>query len=638
MLSEFTAAAASARHAAAFDTRTPGRWIVSHLRCYPVVVVLAVLCQLVSWALFASMPVMIGRAAQVVIDGLGSRELLLAALRLLGVMAGNAAALITAMACAASLGHRLQRDARDELYRGLLGKSQTFHNRQRIGDLVARATDDTRMVNEMINPGLVYLTDLPIGFVVTLTYVLLIDPVLAIVPALYGLAFVAAVRDHMRRVGPALAEQRTQYGRLAAVAEEVITGIEVVKATVREAWERRRFQHAAGLFRDLVVRQGRIEALNVALLAFGILTALALLHGIVVLHAGRIELSGLIAFVGLMALFRNPSNKATMVFSQMRNGIAGARRILAMLTASTELDQNTGGHEAAMGGAIAFERVSFCYHRGQTVLADVDLRIAAGEMVALVGQTGSTPVSAVTGHIELRNVRFHYKAGEGVFDDFSLTVHPGETLALVGHTGSGKSSITKLVARFYEFQGGEILVDGRDIRSLDLASYRSHLGFVTQAPFLFNGSVLDNIRYGRGDADDADWIGTLPDGLATEVTERGRNLSMGQRQLVALSRVLLQNPAVLILDEATASIDPLTEAQVQEGMDELLRERTAIVIAHRLSTIKRADRIVVLRAGAIIEQGTHERLLRAGGHYAKLYNAYFRHQSLEYIQTAPGST
>ena len=205
------------------------------------------------------------------------------------------------------------------------------------------------------------------------------------------------------------------------------------------------------------------------------------------------------------------------------------------------------------------------------------------------------------------------------------------------------------MARFYEFQGGEILVDGHDIRSLDLASYRSHLGFVTQVPFLFNGSVLDNIRYGRGDAGDAtvaataarvgsgDWIGTLPDGLATEVTERGRNLSMGQRQLIALSRVLLQDPAVLILDEATASIDPLTEALVQEGMDELLRERTAIVIAHRLSTIKRADRIVVLRAGEIIEQGTHERLLRAGGHYAELYNAYFRHQSLEYVQTAPGS-
>ena len=163
MASEFTAAAASAPRATHFDTRSPGRWIVSHLRCYPVVFVLAIVLQLTSWSLFASMPVMIGRAAQVVIDGLGSRELLLAALRLLGVMAGNSAALIGVMACAASLGHRLQRDARDELYRGLLGKSQTFHNRQRIGDLVARATDDTRLVNEMINPALVYLTDLPIG-------------------------------------------------------------------------------------------------------------------------------------------------------------------------------------------------------------------------------------------------------------------------------------------------------------------------------------------------------------------------------------------------------------------------------------------------------------------------------------------
>ena len=188
------------------------------------------------------------------IDGLGSRELLLAAGALLGVMLANAAALLSVMICSATLGHRLERDARDELYRSLLGKSQTFHNRQRTGDLVARATDDTRLVNEMINPGIVYLTDLPIGFVVTLTYVALIAPRLAVVPALYGLAFTAAVRDHMRRGSPALAEQRTWYGRLAAVAEEVITGIEVVKATVREAWERQRFHRAAGVFRDLLDR------------------------------------------------------------------------------------------------------------------------------------------------------------------------------------------------------------------------------------------------------------------------------------------------------------------------------------------------------------------------------------------------
>ena len=281
------------------------------------------------------------------------------------------------------------------------------------------------------------------------------------------------------------------------------------------------------------------------------------------------------------------------------------------------------------------------------------LGLAAGERVfALldaepqVTQTGARAVPALAGAIELRKVGFHYKEGETVFDDFSFSVAPGETVALVGHTGCGKSSITKLVARFYEFQTGDILIDGHDVRSLDLASYRSHIGFVTQVPILFNGSVLDNIRYGKNDASDrevtaaahrvgdGDWIATLPDGLATAVAERGRNLSLGQRQLIALSRVLLQEPAIIILDEATASVDPFTEALIQEGLDELLDDRTAIVIAHRLSTIKQADRIVVLRTGRIIEEGSHQQLLDAGGHYAELYNTYFRHQSLEYVQAA----
>jgi len=265
-----------------------------------------------------------------------------------------------------------------------------------------------------------------------------------------------------------------------------------------------------------------------------------------------------------------------------------------------------------------------------------------------VNQTGAEPVAELSGAIELRNVTFHYKEGEQVFEDFSLSVRPGETLALVGHTGSGKSSITKLVARFYEYQGGKTLVDGRDVRSLDLASFRSHLGFVTQVPFLFNGSVLDNVRYGRSDASDeevtaaanrvgdGDWIATLPDGLATTVAERGRNLSLGQRQLVALARVLLKGPEIVILDEATASVDPLTEALIQEGLDELLRDRTAIVIAHRLSTIQHADRIIVLEQGEIIESGTHDSLMAGGGHYATLYDSYFRHQSLEYIERMAG--
>ena len=248
------------------------------------------------------------------------------------------------------------------------------------------------------------------------------------------------------------------------------------------------------------------------------------------------------------------------------------------------------------------------------------------------------------GAISFEQVSFAYKPGEPVLQDFNLHIRAGETLALVGHTGSGKSSIAKLIARFYEFQGGRITIDGVDIRALDLAAYRSRLGIVTQTPFLFGGTIRENIRYGRPTASDeevlaaanhiggGDWIASLPQGLDSEVGKRGGRLSMGQRQIVALARVLLQNPAIIILDEATASVDPLTEALIQEGVETILAGRTSIVIAHRLSTVRSADRIVVLRKGMIIEEGNHDLLMTRGGYYAELYNTYFRHQSLAYIE------
>jgi len=219
-------------------------------------------------------------------------------------------------------------------------------------------------------------------------------------------------------------------------------------------------------------------------------------------------------------------------------------------------------------------------------------------------------VPLLEGEIRFENLNFRYSEDEPVLIDFDLHICPGETIALVGHTGAGKSSIANLIARFYEFQSGEILVDGRDIRSFNLTQFRSQLGIVS----IGNGEWLDN----------------LPQGLETQVGERGSLLSMGQRQLVTLMRVLVQRPVIFILDEATASIDPFTEWQIQQALNLILENTTSILIAHRLSTVKAADRIIVLDHGKMIEEGDHDGLLAQGGHYASLYNTYFRHQSIDY--------
>ncbi len=259
-----------------------------------------------------------------------------------------------------------------------------------------------------------------------------------------------------------------------------------------------------------------------------------------------------------------------------------------------------------------------------------------------VVQTDKRDVPVLKGNIHFDDIYFRYTDNEPILNGFNLLIQPGETLALVGHTGAGKSSIAKLIARFYEFQQGRLLIDGQDIRTFDLAQYRRQLGIVSQVPFLFSGTVAENIRYAVPNASendilkmareigDGEWLETLPNGIYTEVGERGARLSMGQRQLVALMRVLLQKPAIFILDEATASIDPFTEWQIQQALNLILKKSTSILIAHRLSTVKAADRIVVMEKGSIIEEGNHKGLLEQGGHYATLYNTYFRHQSLDY--------
>ena len=586
MISEFTAAG-SAPAGRPFDTRSPWRWLASHLRRHPLLLGGAALFSIVGWALFGLGPVMVGRVAQVVLDGQGAAALLTAALLVLAVLMGDSLFALANSLCAVTLGHRLERDARDELYRNLLGKSQTFHNRQRVGDLVARATDDTRHLNQMIHPGLLFTSDMVLGFAAPLVYISLLDPRLLLVPALYAASFAVTVRAYVRRLGPVLMDQRIQYGRVTATAEEAVSGIEVVKAAVRETWERKRFHAAAGIFRDLFVRQGRIEALYLPMLLYGAAIALALLHGIALLRAGRLELSQLIALVGLMNLLRIPTFMSAFTFSMVQNGIAGARRILHVLAAATELDQNAGGHRAAVRGAIAFEGVSFGYRPNQRVLADLEVRIAAGETVAIVGQTGS-----------------------------------------------GKTTLTQLVNRTYDPGAGRITIDGVDLREWNLTSLRSQVANIEQDVFLFSRTVAENIAFARPGASRAeieaaaraaaahDFINAFRDGYDTAIGERGVTLSGGQRQRLALARAFLKDPRILILDDSTSAIDSATEDEIQRALRTVQQGRTTLIITHRLSQIRWADRILVLAGGRLAAAGSHDELLASSTVYRRIFSHY----------------
>jgi ATP-binding cassette subfamily B protein len=489
---------------------------------------------------------------------------------------------------------------RADAFQASVRHDMSFFDEFQSGRIISRITSDTeefsqvvQLVTDLISQVLLVLLLLVALFLVswqlTLTLLALTPLVL-----LLALGFRRIARYVTQRGFRALAE-------VNAAIQEAVTGISVAKNFRQEAAIYDAFSKVNRQSYDVNLRRGFVLSNLFPTLngLAGLGTAALVYWGGLSVASGAVSVGSWYLFIVSVDRFWFPMINVSAFWSQFQAGLAAAERIFALIDAEPTVHQSDDRGVVELRGEIAFDEVTF-----------------------------------------------RYTDQEQVLDGFSLRIEPGESVALVGHTGAGKSSIVKLIARFYEFQGGEIAVDGQDIRSLDLSSYRRQLGFVSQMPFLFAGTVADNIRYARPGLSDGEiqavarrighgeWLEALPEGLQTNVGERGSRLSMGQRQLVALTRVLVQEPGIFVLDEATASVDPFTEAQIQEAMELILECSSSILIAHRLSTVRKVDRIIVLENGHVIEEGDHGALMARGGHYADLYDTYFRHQSPDYVPPA----
>ncbi len=568
-----------------------------------------------------SLPVMISRGIDQLQQGASGAELLpYAVLIILAASVSWGFSAIRQRAATRAVGDVVLA-MREDAFDAVMRRDMSFYDQFASGKIVSRVTSDTATFSQVM----VLTIDL-IGrlllVLVLLGYLFSISVPLALILTFLAPVIIAAALAFRALARRSITLSRRMNATVSAHVQETVSGIGVAKTFRQEQTIYDEFLDVNRQSQQINLRTRYVFSAIFPVLSIvaGAGTAALVYAGGALLRDGALSAGDWFLFIQGLGLFWFPLTSIASFWSQFQLGLAAGERVFALIDAEPRVVQRDSVRPAQLQGEIRFEGVDFSY----TADAPVD----PGGADETVGD-GARDESA--GWV-LRN--------------FSLHIHPGETLALVGHTGSGKSSIARLIARFYEFQGGRITIDGVDIRALDLAAYRSRLGVVTQTPFLFDGTVMENIRYGRPEADDAevlaaarhvgggDWIASLPDGLNSPAGERGAALSMGQRQLVALARVLLQNPAIIILDEATASVDPLTETLIQEGLDTVLEGRTAIVIAHRLSTVRHADRIIVLRKGEILESGNHDGLLARGGHYAELYNTYFRHQSLEYIESS----
>jgi len=520
----------------------------------------------------------------------------------IGIQAANWIANTIRMYGLGKIGQSLLLRMRSELFAHLQELSFSFFDSSDSGDLISRVTNDTDAIGEAFTSGLVQVASdiLSLFMIVIVMFSINVQLSLAsmiVVPLIVAVAFL-----FNSKFRAAYRMQRTRISNVTSKLQESISGIREIQSFTREKDAMRDFQNA-----NLENFQANLQATKVWGSFFPTIQLIqAIGTGIVIVYGGWLAFNGmlgpiedaigtLITFVMYVGMFFGPIFDLTNFYNTVQSAFAAAERIFEMLDVEPEIKDSEDAIE----------------------------------------------MPPIKGEVEFRNVTFGYKPEHPVLHNISFRIKPKETIALVGPTGAGKSTIVKLLCRFYDPQSGQILIDGHDLKGIKIKSLRKQLGIVLQETFLFSGTIMDNIRYGKIDATEEEviaaaklvgaheFIEKLPDGYNTRIGERGAGLSVGQKQLISFARALLRNPAILILDEATSSIDPYTDLLIRKAMKLLLKNRTSIIIAHRLSTVRDADRILVIDDGRIVEEGSHKELMKKGGLYSHLYEMQFKEPEAE---------